>query len=650
MGTASYRSFADATRAVLDLLETQVPGAAVFLAHLDRGHEIHRIVDTRNGGEFGLRSNLALPLSDSFCVHMADDRAPRLCNDVAAHPIYGRVAAQSRFGAGAYLGTPLELSDGSRVGSLSAMSREPMVFRAEHEQLFGMLARVLAYELERETQERDVRRLNDSLRSQAHGMAAVERATRALSADADPRRAILQAACDAAGAPVAFLLEPKGRELVSTAMYGVEMAPVTIQAREESPRGVTTAFASLESYFVADARDHPALADPLVQATMARSALFEPVVREGAVSGVIIIVWRDAVSAPSESLNAVLRLLAAHAAAAIEHATLRDRLGELALSDPLTGLATERMFEVELPRELARARRAILEAACDAADAPVAFLLEPKGRELASTAMFGVEMAPVTIQAREESPRGVTTAFASLESYFVADAREHPALAEPLVLATMARSALFEPVVREGAVSGVIIIVWREAVSAPGESLNAVLRLIAAHAAAAIEHATLRDRLGELALSDPLTGLATERMFEVELPRELARARRSEAPVCIALFDLDALGAFNMLRGEREGDRLLKETGASWSGALRDVDLLARFDGGTFCALLPGCMLGEACEVVDRVRSLTPRLQTASAGVAEWNREEPAELLLGRARGAMASAKAAGRDITLPAD
>jgi diguanylate cyclase (GGDEF)-like protein len=481
MGTASYRSFADATRAVLDLLETQVPGAAVFLAHLDRGHEIHRIVDTRNGGEFGLRSNLALPLSDSFCVHMADDRAPRLCNDVAAHPIYGRVAAQSRFGAGAYLGTPLELSDGSRVGSLSAMSREPMVFRAEHEQLFGMLARVLAYELERETQERDVRRLNDSLRSQAHGMAAVERATRALSADADPRRAILQAACDAAGAPVAFLLEPKGRELVSTAMYGVEMAPVTIQAREESPRGVTTAFASLESYFVADARDHPALADPLVQATMARSALFEPVVREGAVSGVIIIVWRDAVSAPSESLNAVLRLLAAHAAAAIEHATLRDRLGELALSDPLTGLATERMFEVELPRELARARRA-------------------------------------------------------------------------------------------------------------------------------------------------------------------------ESPVCVALFDLDALGAFNMLRGEREGDRLLKETGASWSGALRDVDLLARFDGGTFCALLPGCMLGEACEVVDRVRSLTPRLQTASAGVAEWNREEPAELLLGRARGAMASAKAAGRDITLPAD
>jgi diguanylate cyclase (GGDEF)-like protein len=476
-----YRSFADATRSVLDLLGAQVPDATVFLAHLDRGHEIHRIVDARNGGEFGLRSNLALPLADCFDVHMADDRAPRLCNDVAAHPVYGRVADSGRFGAGSYLGAPVELSDGSRVGALSAMARATGAFRAEHEALFSMLARVLAFELERETQERDLRRLNDSLRSQARGMAAVSRAARALSGDGDARRTILEAACEASGAPVAFLLEPSGREL-------------------------------------------------------------------------------------------------------------------------------------------------------------------------ASTAVFGVEMAPVTIQAREESPRGATRAFSSLESYFVADAAEHPALAEPLVQATGARSALFEPVVREGTVAGVIILIWREPATAPTDSLSAVLRLIASQAAAAIEHAGLRDRLGELALTDPLTGLATERMFEQELPRELARSRRSEAPMCLAVVDLDGLGAFNMLRGEREGDRLLKETGAAWAGALRDVDFLARLEGGRFAALLPGCLISEAIDVLDRVRSLTPRTQTASAGVALWNREEPAELLLARAAEALHAAKASGRDVTIAAD
>ena len=264
--------------------------------------------------------------------------------------------------------------------------------------------------------------------------------------------------------------------------------------------------------------------------------------------------------------------------------------------------------------------------------------------------MYGVEMAPVTIQAREEAPRGAARAFSSLESYFVADAADHPALAAPLVEATAARSALFEPVVREGTVAGVIILIWREAITAPSESLDAVLRLIAAQAAAAIEHAGLRERLGELALSDPLTGLATARMFDAELPRELARARRGESPLCLAIVDLDALGAFNMLRGEREGDRLLKESAAAWAAALRDVDLLARFEGGRFAALLPGCLLGEAMEVIDRVRSLTPRAQTASAGVALWDGEEPAELLLRRAEDALRAAKAAGRDMTLPAD
>jgi diguanylate cyclase (GGDEF)-like protein len=478
---ASYRSFADATRSVLDLLEQQMPGVAVFLAHIDRGHDIHRIVDTRNGGEFGLRSNLALPLSESYDVHMSDDRAPRLCNDVAEHPVYGRVAAQTRFAAGAYLGMPLELSDGSRVGSLSALSRESGRFRPDHEQLFAMLARVLAYELERETNERDLRRLNDSLRSQARGMAAVSRSARALAADDDARPAIVEAAAEAAGAPVAFLLEPSGRELVSTAMFGVEMPQVTIQAREDQARGAKKAFSSLESYFVADARDHPALAAPLVEATGARSALFEPVVREGTVAGVMILIWREAAAAPSDSLDAVLRL-------------------------------------------------------------------------------------------------------------------------------------------------------------------------IAAQAAAAIEHAGLRERLGELALSDPLTGLATRRMWDQELPRELARARRGETPVCIAVLDLDHLGAFNMLRGEQEGDRLLKEAASSWASALRDVDFIARFEGGEFGVVLPGCTLGEACDVMDRVRGLTPRTQTASAGVAMWNGEEPAELLHARCQDALTTAKGAGRDMTIAAE
>jgi len=478
--STTYRSFADATRSVLDLLERHMPGSAVFLAHLDRGQFIHRIVDVRHGSEYGLRSNQSLPLGDAFCSHMAEGRGPRLVGDVASSDVYKRLAMQQRVNARSYIGVPLELSDGTRVGSLAAVSRRRNAYSAADEQLFIMLARVLASELERESNARDLRRFNDMLRDQAKGMGAIGRVAKALAAGDD-------------------------------------------------------------------------------------------------------------------------------------------------------------------------ARQSICEAACEVMDAPVAFLLEPSGRDFASTAMSGVNVQPVTIQPRGDGSGG-GKAFTAKEAYFVADARNHPALAAPLVEATSARSAVFEPILRDGEVSGVLIVIWQRSVDALPEASAGVLRLVAAQAAIAIEHAGLRARVAALALTDALTGLVTRRVFDEELPRELARARRGDSPLSIAVLDLDHMSAFNMLRGQGEGDRLVKETGACWRSELREVDALARLDGVEFALILPGCGLGEAVEVVDRVRAATPRGQTASAGVARWDGEEPAELLMLRAQDALAAAKSSGRNVTIPAE
>jgi len=294
-------------------------------------------------------------------------------------------------------------------------------------------------------------------------------------------------------------------------------------------------------------------------------------------------------------------------------------------------------------------REAVCEAACEASGASVAFLLEPQGRELASTAMAGIDIPPVTIAARKHEERGAARAFAAMERYFVADAADHPALAPALVQATEAKSALFEPVVRDGSVVGVLILIWRDHVTAPSDSTAAVLRLVSAQAAAAIGYGSLRDRMAGLSLTDELTGTASARRWEEEVSREVARARRAEQPLCLALIDLDQLGAFKMMRGEREGDRLLKEAASAWVGTLREVDLVARVDGGCFGVLLPACALGEAIVVMDRVRGLTPRDQSASAGVARWDGEEPAELLVSRCEQALEAARTAGGDVTVAA-
>jgi diguanylate cyclase (GGDEF)-like protein len=264
--------------------------------------------------------------------------------------------------------------------------------------------------------------------------------------------------------------------------------------------------------------------------------------------------------------------------------------------------------------------------------------------------MAGVEIAPVTIQPRADAAPAHGRAFTSKYTYFVADARRHPALAPPLVEATGARSAVFEPVLRDGQVAGVLIVIWQAPLEALPDTPAGVLRLLAAQAAVAIEHAGLRSRMNALALSDSLTGLATRRVWDEELPRELARARRSDAPLTLAVLDIDHMSAFNMLRGEREGDRLIKETASRWRAELREVDTLARLEGTEFGLLLPGCGLGEAVDVLDRVRAAAPRGQTASAGVARWDGEEPAELLLARAHDALAAAKESGRNVTIAAD
>jgi diguanylate cyclase (GGDEF)-like protein len=294
------------------------------------------------------------------------------------------------------------------------------------------------------------------------------------------------------------------------------------------------------------------------------------------------------------------------------------------------------------------ARQAICEAACEVMDAPVAFLLEPSGRDFASTAMAGANVQPVTIQPRGDGTSG--KAFTAKEAYFVADARSHPALAAPLVEATSARSAVFEPVLRDGEVAGVLIVIWQRPLEKLPDASGGMLKLVAAQAAIAIEHAGLRARVAALALTDALTGLVTRRVFDEELPRELARARRGDTSVSLAILDLDHMAAFNMMRGEGEGDRLVKETAARWRGELREVDVLARLDGVSFALVLPGCGLSEAVEVLDRVRAATPRGQTASAGVARWDGEEPAELLMMRAQDALAAAKSSGRNVTIPAE
>jgi diguanylate cyclase (GGDEF)-like protein/PAS domain S-box-containing protein len=147
-----------------------------------------------------------------------------------------------------------------------------------------------------------------------------------------------------------------------------------------------------------------------------------------------------------------------------------------------------------------------------------------------------------------------------------------------------------------------------------------------------------------LARSDSLTGLPNRRALDEQLPREMARARRSESDLCLAIVDLDHFKVYNDTHGHLAGDAMLRRCAISWDSELRGEDTIVRFGGEEFLVVLPDTSPEQAAEIVERLRAATPGGQTASAGVACWDYLESAEDLVGRADSALYRAKAAGRD------
>jgi diguanylate cyclase (GGDEF)-like protein len=158
------------------------------------------------------------------------------------------------------------------------------------------------------------------------------------------------------------------------------------------------------------------------------------------------------------------------------------------------------------------------------------------------------------------------------------------------------------------------------------------------------ERAELMATLAEVARTDDLTGLANRRAWDESLDRELARAKREATPLSIAILDLDRFKDYNDVHGHQAGDRMLKELAAAWRQELRATDILARYGGEEFALALPGCDVGDATGLIERLRAATPADQTVSAGLARWDGLESAESLFGRADRALYAAKEGGRD------
>ncbi|MBC7700111.1 GGDEF domain-containing protein [Aquabacterium sp.] len=113
---------------------------------------------------------------------------------------------------------------------------------------------------------------------------------------------------------------------------------------------------------------------------------------------------------------------------------------------------------------------------------------------------------------------------------------------------------------------------------------------------------TATERLHEMSMLDPLTGICNRRQFEEDFQRIWLDSLYSGKPLAMLIIDVDFFKLFNDGYGHPMGDRCLKQVAAAISQTAQEgLGLTARLGGEEFGILLPGANAKQATELGERV-------------------------------------------------
>ncbi|HEU4435792.1 MAG TPA: HD domain-containing phosphohydrolase, partial [Pyrinomonadaceae bacterium] len=149
------------------------------------------------------------------------------------------------------------------------------------------------------------------------------------------------------------------------------------------------------------------------------------------------------------------------------------------------------------------------------------------------------------------------------------------------------RGILVSPLVREDGAFGAIALYSQSRTSYSSEHVR-LLESVCQHASSALNNAVTHEKTRESALVDPLTELPNARGFYMMLEQRIAECQRmNRESLSVICMDIDDFKIINDKYGHSIGDRLLASVAGVIRRELRQMDILTRYAGDEFVAIMP---------------------------------------------------------------
>ena len=176
------------------------------------------------------------------------------------------------------------------------------------------------------------------------------------------------------------------------------------------------------------------------------------------------------------------------------------------------------------------------------------------------------------------------------------------------------RSVALLPLVRYGNLIGSLNLGSENGTRFVEGAATDFLQRLATIVAICLENATNLERLKRVGLTDSLTGVNNRRFFDQRLIEETARAQRTNEPLACLFMDVDHFKAVNDQHGHQLGDQVLRKIAGLIREQLRASDVLGRYGGEEFSALLVNASNESAMEIAERIRAAIERQSFSTSG------------------------------------